>query len=139
MSPRLPLPPQAQLARWAIRYGPVVLPYVRKLYEHGRWRQLAILHARTLEGGSFSWEMHGGERLWVVWTDDRVVATYPHSDDVVDSGGDALPGSRPTRRQDPDEVTVRRLRRRLRDAARRVRHGTDDDLWLDQDDPSGEA
>ena len=81
MSPRLPLPPQAKLARWAVRYGPFVLPYVRKLYEHGRWRQLAILHARTVEDGAFSWEMHGGERIWVVWTADEVVATYPHRDE----------------------------------------------------------
>lgn len=127
------LPPTAKLARWGVKYGPIVLPYLRKLYEHGRWRQLAILHARTLEDGSFSWEMHDEQRIWVVWTGDDVVATYPHRDDIVDSAGDVLPGSRPTRRQDPDEVTVKRVRRRLRDAAKRLRGGDGDDLWLDED------
>lgn len=138
MSPRIPLPPQAKLARWAIKYGPLVLPHLRRLYAHGRWRQLAILHARTLQDGSFSWEMHGGERVWVVWVGDELVATYPHRDDLVDSGGEVLPGAQPTRRQDPDEVTVRRVRRRLAEVTDRLRR---DDVWLDEDtgDDAGDA
>lgn len=134
---RFHLPPQAQLARWAIRYGPVVLPHLRRLYAHGRWRQLAILHARTLEDGAFSWEMHGGERVWVVWAGDDLVATYPHRPEIVDSDGQVLPGAQPTRRQDPDEVVVRRVRRRLSDVADRFRR--DDEVWIDEDDGDRDA
>lgn len=93
---------------------------------------MAILHARTLEGGAFSWEMHGGERVWVVWAGDDLVATYPHRPEIVDSGGQVLPGTQPTRRQDPDEVTVRRVRRRLAAVADRFRR--DDEVWIDEDD-----
>ena len=108
------LPPTAKLARWAVRYGPALLPLAQKLYEQGRFRQLAILHARTLVDGTFSWEMVDGDRVWVVWSGDEVAATYP---DV----GDARPfveTSRPERRQDPDDVRVQRLLRRLSDVPR---------------------
>lgn len=134
---RIPLPPQAQLASWAIRYGPLVLPHLRRLYAHGRWRQLAILHARTLEDGAFSWEMHGGERVWVVWAGDDLVATYPHRPEIVDSDGQVLPGAQPTRRQDPDEVAVRRVRRRLSQVTDRFRR--DDEVWIDEDDDDRDA
>ena len=57
------LPPSAKLASWAVRYGPALLPLAQKLYDQGKFRQLAILHARTIVDGSFSWEMVDGERV----------------------------------------------------------------------------
>lgn len=121
------LPPTAKLARWAVRYGPALLPLAQKLYEQGRFRQLAILHARTLVGGTFSWEMVNGTRVWVVWTDDEVVATYP---EVADTH-QFVAATRAERRQDPDDVRVRRLLRRLSDVPRpslpRRRAERDDD------------
>lgn len=104
------LPPTAKLARWAARYGPALLPLAQRLYEHGRFRQLAILHARTIDGGTFSWEMVDGDRIWVVWADDEVVATYPT---LGDSTAGRFPAARAERRQDPDDVTVRRIMRAL--------------------------
>lgn len=103
------LPATAKLARWAVKYGPALLPVAQKLYEQGRFRQLAILHARTVAGGTFSWEMVDGTRVWVVWTGDDVVATYPEmTGDVAAMRRTA----RPERRQDPDDVAVQRLLRR---------------------------
>lgn len=111
MSPKLP--PNAQLARWAVKYGPLVLPYAKRLYDQGRFRQLAILHARTLVEGTFSWEMVDGERVWVVWADDDVVATYPDRPDLHDRAGHPFPAARPDRRQVPDELPTQRVVRRL--------------------------
>lgn len=105
------LPPSAKLASWAVRYGPALLPLAQKLYEQGKFRQLAILHARTIVDGSFSWEMIDGDRVWVVWTDDQVVATYP---EVRGSTDDLRGIARPERRQDPDDMTVRRITRAVR-------------------------
>lgn len=110
MSPRLP--PTAQLARWAVKYGPLLLPYARRLYEQGRFRQLAVMHARTITGGTFSWEMHHGERVWVVWAGDEVVETYPQLTDVDDTT-DPFPEARPERRMAPEELPTRRLRDRV--------------------------
>jgi hypothetical protein len=106
------LPPTSKLARWAVKYGPLALPYARRLYEHGRFRQLALMHARTLADGTFSWEVHRGERVWVVWSGDEVVATYPERPDLRDRAGHPFPAAKPERRQDPDELTVQRLLRR---------------------------
>lgn len=111
MSPKLP--PQAQLARWAVKYGPLVLPYAKRLYEQGRFRQLAIMHARTLEDGSFSWEMVDGERVWVVWTGDEVVAVYPDTPSLRSASGDPFPAARIDRRQDPDDLPTPRAKQRL--------------------------
>jgi hypothetical protein len=118
------LPPTAKLARWAARYGPALLPLAQRLYDHGRFRQLAILHARTIDGGTFSWEMVGGDRIWVVWADDELVATYPTLDGSTDG---LFPTARADRRQDPDDVTVRRIMRAAR--ARLPRPGRPDDDW----------
>lgn len=107
---RRPLPAPAVLAGWALKYGPAIVPVARRLYETGRYRQLAILHARTLEAGMFSWEVAEGHRVWVVWTGDEVVATYP---DVPGSPDGLFIGARPDRRQSPDEVVVQRVRRRV--------------------------
>ena len=105
------LPPTATLARWAARYGPALLPIAQRLYAHGRFRQLAILHARTIDGGTFSWEMVDGDRIWVVWADDEVVATYP----TLGGGTEGrFPAARADRRQHPDDVTVRRITRAVR-------------------------
>ncbi len=114
MSPKVPgLPPQAQLARWAVKYGPLLLPYTKRLYDQGRFRQLSILHARTLTDGRFSWEMVGGERVWVVWSGDTVVATYPHRPELAADGTNPFPDARTDRRRHPDDVTVQRALRRL--------------------------
>ena len=118
------LPPTAKLARWAVKYGPALLPLAQKLYEQGKFRQLAILHARTVVDGTFSWEMVDGDRVWVVWTGDEVVATYP---EVTGSTDELRAVARPERRQDPDEVTVRRITRAVR--AKLPGRTRPDDLW----------
>ena len=118
------LPPSTKLASWAVKYGPALLPLAQKLYEQGKFRQLAILHARTVVEGTFSWEMVDGDRVWVVWTGDEVVATYPE----LRQGTDRLfATARPERRQDPDDVVVRRITRAVR--ARLPRRTRPDDLW----------
>jgi hypothetical protein len=105
------MPAPVVLARWAAKYGPALLPVAQRLYTQGRFRQLAILHARTIVDGQYSWEMVRGERVWVVWSGDEVVATYPelHGDTE-----DLFTQARPDRRRDPDDVVVRRVRRRVR-------------------------
>jgi hypothetical protein len=87
----------------------------RRLYDQGRWRQLAILHARTLVDGQFSYEMRNGKRVWVVWTGETVVGTYP---EVAGTTDGLFPGARPDRRQDPDDVVIRRVRRRVAELPR---------------------
>ncbi|MFT6942340.1 MAG: hypothetical protein ACJA2F_000522 [Nitriliruptoraceae bacterium] len=110
-----PGPAPAIIARWAVKYGPAVVPVARRLYEQGRWRQLAILHARTLVDGQFSYEMRNGKRVWVVWTGETVVGTYP---EVAGTTDGLFPGARPDRRQDPDDVVIRRVRRRVAELPR---------------------
>ena len=128
------LPPSAKLASWAVRYGPALLPLAQKLYDQGKFRQLAILHARTIVDGTFSWEMVDGDRVWVVWTDDEIVATYP---DVRGGTEDVRSMARPERRQDPDDVAVRRITRAVRARLPRPTGGTrPDDPWdRTPDDP----
>ncbi len=118
-------PAASRLARWAVKYGPALLPVAQRLYEQGRWRQLAILHARTLVDGTFSWEMVDGSRVWAVWTGDELVATYPE----VAGATAALAGAtRPERRQSPDDLRVQRLLRRVADTPRpRLPRRSDDD------------
>ena len=128
------LPPTARLASWAVKYGPALLPLAQKLYEQGKFRQLAILHARTVVDGTFSWEMVDGERVWVVWAGDEVVATYPAlRGDAQEQLGT---GTRPERRQDPDEVAVRRITRAIR--TRLPRRTRPDELWDRTGDDSEE-
>lgn len=98
-----------------ITYGPMIAPYLRRLYEQGRWRQLAIAHARTLLGGTFSDERISGQRHWVVWAGDRPVAAYPETDADLQR---ALSQARPDRRRDPDELPLPTV---LRSAAQRSR------------------
>ena len=118
------LPPTAKLARWAVKYGPALLPLAQKLYEQGKFRQLAILHARTVVEGTFSWEMVGGDRVWVVWSGDEVVATYP---ELRGDTADLTEATRPERRQDPDDVAVRRITRAIR--TRLPSRTRPDDVW----------
>lgn len=139
MSPKVPgLPPQAQLARWAVKYGPLLLPYTKRLYDQGRFRQLSILHARTLTDGRFSWEMVGGERVWVVWSGDAVVATYPHRPDLAADGTNPFPDAKPDRRRDPDDVTVQRALRRL-SSLRVPGFAADDDESSPEPDDDGRS
>ena len=42
------------MARWAAQLAPVAVPVAKRLYEEGRFRQLAIQHAGTLVDGAFS-------------------------------------------------------------------------------------
>jgi hypothetical protein len=101
-----------------MKYGPVLAPYLKQLYAQGRFRQLAIVHARTIVDGTFSDERIGGERHWVVWSGDVPIAAYPEPTADL---AEVLRRSRPDRRQDPDDLPVTRAMRRLADRAARIR------------------
>lgn len=106
------MPSPALLARWAVQLAPVALPAAQRLYEQGRFRQLALMHARTLVDGAFSSEFVDGQRVWVVWAGDEPVTTYPEvgAVDLVEE----LASVRDDHRKDPDELPTARLRARLR-------------------------
>lgn len=110
------------MARWAAQLAPVALPVARRLYEEGRFRQLAIQHARTLVDGAFSSEYVDGTRVWVVWSGDEPVVAYP---EVAGELDEVLALARPERRRDPDDLPTRRLGERLR-SFRSRRGGTGD-------------
>lgn len=113
---RLPLPKGPRAARLAAQLGPLLWPVVQRLYEQGRHRQAAILHARRVRDGRFSDEVVDGDRVWVVWVDDEPVASYP----VLEEGRLArgLRHAVPDRRLDPATLPVRRAVER---ASRRLR------------------
>ncbi len=142
----MPVPAPALLARWAVKYGPLVVPVAKRLYEEGRFRQLAILHARTIVQGTFSWEMSSGQRVWVVWSGDEVVATYPEVEGTPDG---LFLGALADRRLNANDVVVRRVKRRVaamprpslparlrRGAAAQDEHGLDESgAWRDAPPP----
>ena len=117
------MPSPALLARWAAQLAPVAVPAAKRLYEEGRFRQLAIQHARTLVDGRFSSEYVDGQRVWVVWAGDEPVVAYP---EIADELVEVLALSRPERRRDPHDLPVQRAGERLR-ALRPRRRGTNED------------
>lgn len=132
------LPTGSAWARLLVQYGPLVAPYLKRLYEQGRWRQLAIEHARTLVDGRFSDERIDGERHWVVWAGDHPVMAYPEVGADLPS---ALAHARADRRRDPASLPLRTLGRELAqrtDTAKRrlsgIRpaRGTDDQKAADE-------
>lgn len=114
------MPSPALMARWAAQLAPVAVPVARRLYEQGRFRQLAIQHARTVVDGTFSSEYVDGQRVWVVWVGDEPVVAYPEVDGELSQ---ALSMARPDRRRDPDDLPLQRVGERLR-SLRPRRRGT---------------
>lgn len=108
------------MARWAAQLAPVAVPVAKRLYEEGRFRQLAIQHARTLVDGTFSSEYLDGERVWVVWAGEEPVVAYPESTGDLAA---ELASARPERRRDPEDLPLQRLGNRVR-SLRPRRRGT---------------
>lgn len=90
--------------------GPVAVEQARLLVEQGRWRQMAVRHAESIEQGRFSDEWLDGARHWVVWSGDQPVVAYPPVDGEL---RELLARARPARRRDPQELPTRRARRAL--------------------------
>lgn len=122
------MPSPTLLARWAVQLAPVAVPVARRLYDEGRFRQLAIQHARTLVDGQFSSEYVDGTRVWVVWAGDEAVVAYP---EVADDLADVLARARPERRRDPDALPLKRAGETLRSLRPRLpgtnEHASDQD------------
>lgn len=80
-------------------------------------RRLAFEKARTLKAGSVLRQLHGDQIVWVVFTGEESVTTYPT---VEVSLGEVLKGADLSRRQTPEEREEARPRNRARRAAQRT-------------------
>ncbi len=89
MAPRSPLLRTA--VRYAVRYGPVVVPLVRqaqgpaqeaarRAWDVRRAERTADDHAATVRAGSVLPVVHEGQRCWVVFSGDEAIAAYPPTD-----------------------------------------------------------
>ncbi|HEX2027771.1 MAG TPA: hypothetical protein VHF25_07200 [Nitriliruptorales bacterium] len=98
--------------------GPVAVERARRLAEQGRWRQMAVRHAESIEQGRFSDEWIDGARHWVVWSSDQPVVANPPAQGELRN---LLALARPARRRDPEQLPTRRARRALAQDHRRHR------------------
>lgn len=99
------------------RVGPVVGPALVQLAQQGRWRQVAIMHARTLARGTISKVMVQGKPHWLVWGGDEVVALYPSA---AVSLADVARHTDPDQRVRPEDLPVSQAFKGVTDAARRI-------------------
>ena len=92
-----------------VSVGPAVATKAADLAKQGRWRQLAILHADSVVDGTLRKVPLGGQPTWVVWSGDSAVGAYPpYTGDL----GEAVATVDLDKRQRPDDLPVRSVRRR---------------------------
>ena len=120
-------------AKRALKYG----PYAAQAWKHlgkptqaavqkqaGSWaaRRTALQHADTVNDGSILGVMHGGAKVWVVYSGDEPVTAYPStSKTLTELVAHANLSKRITPEQAREQQRLRELRRRAADRARRAR------------------
>lgn len=101
-----------------ISLGPTAATMATDLAQQGRWRQLAVVHADTVVDGSFAKVPVEGEPHWIVWTGDEPIAAYPpHTGDLHE----VVKAVDLEKRQRPDELRTRAMRREAAERSRRIR------------------
>ena len=98
--------------------GPVAAKMATDLAQQGRWRQLAVVHADTVVDGSFMRVPIEGQPHWIVWSADEPIAAYPpHTGTLTE----AVAAVDLDKRQRPDQLRSRALRRDAAERTRRIR------------------
>ncbi len=103
--------------RLVTQAGPVVGPPLLRLVQQERWRQVALLHARTLQDGTVSKVMVTGNVHHLVWSGDEVVALYPTASESL---AKVARTADPDQRMRPEDMPVSQALKGVTDAARRI-------------------
>ena len=103
--------------RLVAQAGPVVGPPLMRMVQQERWRQVALLHARTLQDGTVSKVMVAGNVHHLVWSGDEVVALYPTA---TASLAEVARTADPDQRMRPEDMPLSQALKGVTDAARRI-------------------
>lgn len=101
-----------------VSLGPAAAKIATDLAKQGRWRQLAVVHADTVVDGSFLKVPVEGEPQWIVWSGDEPIAAYPPSSGDL---AEAVKAVDLTKRQRPEQLRTRAMRRDAAERAQRIR------------------